>query len=218
MRDTTIHFTNISGEITFEHFESYLKKLPLNEQSRVLQYRNWHDQLSCLLGIALIVHFVFKREISELKTLKLNNFGKPYTHNNVFFNISHAGDFVIMAVSKQFEMGIDIEKITNVTLSDFRNQMTELEWKRIANCTLNQKKEFYDYWTQKEAAIKAVGQGLAIPLQSFEIIDLKTVIYGHNYYLKECYIDKQYCCHIATTDQHLNISSPIYIENIYLIS
>ena len=218
MDDTIIYYTRINKLITFKQFENYLKRLPQKEQSRILKYHNWSDQLKCLMGISLIVHFVFKGDLFLLKTLKYNYFGKPYTDRNGFFNISHAGDFVIAAVSSEFEMGIDIEKIIPVALKDFKDQMTAVEWNRISSCAENQNQEFYRYWTQKEAVIKAAGKGLSIPLKSFEIIGLKTVIAEKSYYLKELDISKDYCCHIATTDQLLKISKAILIETITLIS
>jgi 4'-phosphopantetheinyl transferase len=218
MEGTTIYFTRITEQINFKQFEKYLNILPSKEQSRILRYRSWGDQLRCLMGISLIVHFVFKGDISLLKTLIYNYFGKPYTVGNSFFNISHAGDFVIIAVSEEFEMGIDVEEIMPITLLDFKLNMTEFEWKRISSCLENQDEEFYRYWTQKEAVIKAVGKGLSIPLESFEIIELKTVIAENSYYLKELDINKNYCCHIATTDYLLNISEPIFIESNFLLS
>lgn len=218
MDDTIIYYTRINEQITFKQFENYLKRLPSKEQSRILKYHNWSDQLKCLMGISLIVHFVFKGDIYLLKALKYNYFGKPYTERNGFFNISHAGDFVIAAVSSKFEMGIDIEKIIPITLTDFKDQMTALEWNCISSCCENRNREFYRYWTQKEAVIKAVGKGFSIPLKSFEIIELKTVIAEKSYHLKELDISKDYCCHIATTDQLLKISKPIFIENNTLMS
>ncbi len=218
MKDTEIHFTNIPTPITLKQFEMYLHKLPLNEQSRVLQYRNWHDQCLCLLGIALIVRFVLGGDISKLKNVKTNDFGKPYTNMGAFFNISHAGDFIVLAVSSEYELGIDLEKIEAVSLSDFRCQMTEMEWKRISDTMPYSAKVFYDYWTQKEAVAKAVGHGLSIPFLSFEVINYKTVINNRTYYLKEFDINPQYSGHIATTDAQLNISPPLFIENRQLIS
>jgi 4'-phosphopantetheinyl transferase len=218
MENTTIYFTKITEQIYYKQFENYLEKLPIKEQSRVLQYHHWNDQWRCLMGISLIVHCVFNGDISKLTTLKYNPFGKPYTDRSGYFNISHAGDFVIIAVSPEFEMGIDIEKIIPITLLDFKDQMTELEWKRISSFSENQNQAFFNYWTQKEAVIKAVGKGLSISLKSFEIIGLKTAIAENSYYLKELDITQNYCCHIATTDQSLKISKPIFIAGIALIN
>ena len=126
---------------------------------------------------------------------------KPYFEDNsIKFNISHSEKIVICALSDELDIGIDIEFKSNIKISDFKTQMTEKEWNKIT--ISNDKTEaFFDYWTQKESVIKAHGNGLTIPLKSFEILDISTEINGEIFFLKEIDIDANYKCHISSTKE-----------------
>jgi 4'-phosphopantetheinyl transferase len=88
------------------------------------------------------------------------------------FNISHSGDAVLYAVTSRRDIGVDIELIR-----------PEIEWALVANCFFApaeiaalqrlpvhlQSRGFFNCWVRKEAYLKARGEGLSIPLDSFEV-------------------------------------------------
>ena len=61
----------------------------------------------------------------------------------------------------------------------------------------DQQKAFYNYWTQKEAVVKAHGKGLSIPLQSFEIKDNTTIIDTKTFYASKINLEEKYMCYVA---------------------
>ena len=73
------------------------------------------------------------------------------------------------------DIGIDIEKIEPIKISDFKSQMTNNEWESVNN-SKDTERSFFCYWSQKEAVIKTHGKGLTIPLKSFEVQNNKTTI------------------------------------------
>jgi 4'-phosphopantetheinyl transferase len=89
--------------------------------------------------------------------------------------------------------------------------MTEIEWNKIV-LSDNKKEAFFEYWTQKEAVLKAQGHGLIVPLKSFEVLDNTTEINGEKYYLSEVKIDKNYKCHISLKTD----GTKIYLKRIIL--
>lgn len=103
-----------------------------------------------------------------------NKYGKPFiTSHNLQFNISHSKNKLAIAIAV-CEVGIDIEyvnpnfdinEILNVTLSI--NE--ELNIKKLKPNL--QKKQFYLYWTKKEALLKAIGTGINMDLNKLEISD-----------------------------------------------
>jgi 4'-phosphopantetheinyl transferase len=100
-------------------------------------------------------------------------YGKPYLANTpLYFNVSHAGQWAVYAISLQEKTGIDIEHISidreiagiaERFFSDYENEKLQqiAADKKIA--------AFFQIWTCKEAFIKAVGQGLSFPLKNFDV-------------------------------------------------
>ena len=101
-----------------------------------------------------------------------NPFGRPYLSGfqKVFdFNLSHSGEWVLCAVG-QPAIGVDIERIQPIDLELARRYFSAAEYRRWLGDPASQRlARFYELWTLKESYLKAVGKGLAIPLDSFTI-------------------------------------------------
>ena len=156
--------------------------------------KDYKDGLTKLTVQELHDQGILKFDESELK---YTSFNKPYFVNNgIHFNISHSGEVAICALTHLGDVGIDIEKTEATKVLDFKSQMTSNEWE-LVNESKDSKLSFFNYWTQKEAVIKAHGNGLSIPLKSFEVQNNRTVIGSDNFFLKEIIIKDDYCCHLA---------------------
>jgi 4'-phosphopantetheinyl transferase len=88
------------------------------------------------------------------------------------FNLSHAGELALYAVSHSRELGVDVEKI----LPDIEHREIATrffsETEVAALCALPprlQQQAFFLCWTRKEAYIKGIGEGLSLPLNSFDV-------------------------------------------------
>lgn len=176
---------------------NFLPKFSTEFQDKIIRYRRWQDAQLSLLGRGLLVKGMEKINCSFTESdLKYNTFNKPYFDSiNVSFNISHSGEVVLCVLSIE-DVGIDIEEIKPIKILDFKSQMTGNEWV-LVNESENSKRSFYNYWTQKEAVIKAHGKGLSIPLKSFEVQNMKTTIGSENFFLKKITIKEDYSCHLA---------------------
>jgi 4'-phosphopantetheinyl transferase len=194
-----IYYSYLSEENHESLLKNDLPKFPADYQGKIERYRRWQDAQLSLLGRILLfegIEEIYKQKPDD-KVIKHTKYNKPYFEDNLIqFNISHSGDIVVCALSDEHEIGIDIEIVTDIVTDDFKLQMTENEWYKIV-LSSNKKDSFFDYWTQKEAVIKAHGHGLTIPLKSFEILDNTTKINEEKYYLKEIKIDKKYKCYIS---------------------
>jgi len=102
-----------------------------------------------------------------------NEYGKPELEDyQLEFNLSHSGDFALVAVSQNCKVGVDVER-----------HRPDLEHEKIANrfFSPNEINElmvlppdlrttgFFNCWSRKEAYIKAQGLGLSLPLDSFDV-------------------------------------------------
>ncbi len=103
--------------------------------------------------------------------------GKPSLAGNVDdqqldFNLSHTEGMAIFAFTRGRRIGVDIENLR----SDFRvDEIAErffspAERAGLSDIPPSQRHEiFFRIWTQKEAYIKALGEGLSHPLHQFDV-------------------------------------------------
>ena len=178
--------------------KNHLNDFPEDFQKKISAYKRWQDAQLSLLG-RLLLNYALKKINKNYNEESLNysTYGKPFFNDdNIKFNISHSGEIVVCVLSETNDVGIDVEIINEIDIKDFESQMTKNELENI-NLKEDIKGAFFDYWTQKEAVIKANGRGLSIPLKSFEIANYYTKIDGQDFFLKEIFLDEKYKCHVA---------------------
>jgi 4'-phosphopantetheinyl transferase len=93
--------------------------------------------------------------------------GKPYLIDNpqLAFNLSHSGSYLIMALGWDCQLGIDVECCKNrTTLAELVHKCLADEeaayWHALPDAMKT--REFYRFWTRKEAFVKATGRGLGL--------------------------------------------------------
>jgi 4'-phosphopantetheinyl transferase len=88
------------------------------------------------------------------------------------FNLSHTEGLVACAVAIGREVGIDVEHVGRRVLHDVPERFFSA--REVADLRSlpddEQAMVFFDYWTLKEAYIKARGLGLALPLRQFTFL------------------------------------------------
>jgi 4'-phosphopantetheinyl transferase len=95
--------------------------------------------------------------------------GKPYLLNAptpLFFNLSHSGNFAVLAVSVQARIGVDVEVARKRRFMDIAaNYFHVQEFQKLNDCKEEYRAIlFLQYWTLKEAFLKALGGGIALGL------------------------------------------------------
>jgi 4'-phosphopantetheinyl transferase len=95
--------------------------------------------------------------------------GKPAleSHPDIEFNLSHAGDFALIAVSRDAPVGVDIEQIrSNVDIAALLRRLGETDLPETIP-------ELYQRWTRREARSKAAGGQLFIaPPPAIHAVDV----------------------------------------------
>ncbi|XP_073343958.1 L-aminoadipate-semialdehyde dehydrogenase-phosphopantetheinyl transferase [Pagrus major] len=162
------------------------------EKDRIGQFVFAKDAKSAMAGRLLLRKFVCeKMEVpwSEIR-LERSPRGKPYLATPMkvssdsepeqpawSFNLSHQGDYAVLAAEQGRQVGVDIMKTTMPGSSSvpefFRimtRQFTAYEWSVIqsAGSEHQQLTAFYRHWALKESFIKAIGTGLGFNLQRVE--------------------------------------------------
>ncbi|ARN76393.1 hypothetical protein BST96_12295 [Oceanicoccus sagamiensis] len=109
--------------------------------------------------------------------------GKPEVNNpgiDLRFNLSHTSQVVACVVTRQHDIGLDIEHIerNNNVLAIADRYFSPSELTDLFSLPADQQKDrFFDYWTLKEAYMKADGRGISLGLGnfSFTISDAATI-------------------------------------------
>ncbi len=86
------------------------------------------------------------------------------------FNVSHSGEIALLAVILGREIGVDVEVMRPQLdfLSLARTSFSPTERDLIAKTPIDkQAKVFYEFWSCKEACIKADSRGLGVSLSQF---------------------------------------------------
>ncbi|HYX30787.1 MAG TPA: 4'-phosphopantetheinyl transferase superfamily protein [Pyrinomonadaceae bacterium] len=127
-------------------------------------------------SLRLILARYLQVKPSRLK-LETGEFGKPFLADKnqgqgLRFNLSHSHQLALIAVTREREVGVDIEFmrsdfVTNEVATHFFSR-AEVEQFNVVppesrTCA------FFNCWTRKEAYIKARGEGLYCPLDQFDV-------------------------------------------------
>lgn len=78
-------------------------------------------------------------------------------------SVSHSGDRVAVALARVGPVGVDVELIGDADVHGLGPQVLAPEE------TIRDARDFYTYWTRKESAVKATGDGLSAPLSQVRV-------------------------------------------------
>ena len=125
-----------------------------------------------------------------------NENGKPsiredLNHLKLFHNVSHSGDYLVVAVSQGEPIGIDLEKKRPLQYADkiAKKYFNEEDLKYLLSRSENIDPDlFLEVWCQKEAIIKLQGGSFFKDVNSVQ---------AKNFLLKNIDIDCQYFCILA---------------------
>ncbi|XP_077398194.1 L-aminoadipate-semialdehyde dehydrogenase-phosphopantetheinyl transferase isoform X2 [Festucalex cinctus] len=162
------------------------------EKDRIGKFVFAKDAKSAMAGRLLLRRFVCEKMHIPWAHIRLERSprGKPYlaaplqaspdsgTEPQTWsFNISHQGDYAVLAAEKGMQVGVDVMKTSmpgSSTVTEFfrimTRQFTPYEWRVIQSAGSEQQQlaMFYRHWTLKESFIKAIGTGLGFNLQRLE--------------------------------------------------
>jgi len=94
--------------------------------------------------------------------------GKPFClHSEApHFNLSHSGDWVVLAVSTEGEVGVDVEFVRELDTDSVIRRVSSAQEIDMYQNSDSPSQYFLRLWTQKEAISKACGQGISVGLSS----------------------------------------------------
>ncbi len=156
---------------------AYDALLTVDEREKVARYRFEKDRHTGLVTRALLRTVLSRYAPVSPKDWRFvaNEYGRPEIQEpreerSLRFNLSHTLGLVVCLVSRDREVGVDVEDRTRGgELLDVADRFfSPLEVKALrALPPEEQMDRFFLYWTLKESYIKARGMGLALSLSAF---------------------------------------------------
>jgi len=162
-----VYFLKLDFNINADDLLMLEKTISAQRVEYAKQYHQRKDYIRSLLSSVLLYYALNKNGIEKKDIIiEKSPRGKPFLINfkNIDFNITHSGDWVACAIDSN-DIGIDIEQIKDIDLTDYKEILTSEETDYINGKLEN----FYQIWTLKESFLKALGLGVYKPLSSFKI-------------------------------------------------
>ena len=88
------------------------------------------------------------------------------------FNVSNSGDYALYALTRNREIGVDLERLKPMPDGiDIAQRFFSAPENEVFATLRDEVRDlaFFLCWTRKEAYIKAVGEGLSMPLDRFDV-------------------------------------------------
>jgi 4'-phosphopantetheinyl transferase len=157
--------------------EACFRSLSADERERASRFRFEHLKTAFTLsrGILRVLLGSYLAIEPDRVRFAYEPRGKPrvaFPDTPLEFNLAHSGKFATYAFAVGCELGVDIEEVRpardqeSIVRRFFSREERE-EWLEL---DLSQRDEaFFRCWTRKEAYIKALGDGLSMPLDSFRM-------------------------------------------------
>jgi 4'-phosphopantetheinyl transferase len=150
-----------------------------DEIGRAQRFHFERDRASFIVArgmLRTILAAYLKLHPTQLR-FRYNAYGKPAldgdeASSGLRFNLAHSHGLALYAVTRNREIGIDVERIRN----DFGGEQiaerffSSTEIAMLRELSPEQHTEaFFNCWTRKEAYLKGRGEGLSFPLERFHV-------------------------------------------------
>lgn len=202
-------------------FKKYLNKTELHRAQKYHFEKDRHRFIICRTILKLILAQQTFDEISNIN-IKIDQNNKPYISSKkaIFFNMSHAGDYAIIAVCC-VPVGIDLEyqnkkfDFTEILPSTF----SKLEIETILKST-DKTAMFFKLWTRKEAIVKATGKGISDDLIQVPATDGRhsvnpKILTGFkNLQVLSFHLNEDYVAAVAFSNKNMNLDKLLIYNNL----
>jgi 4'-phosphopantetheinyl transferase len=160
------------GDILLDesHQQKYWPFLSKDEQKKAKTFKRQDLQKKYIYTRAVLRKFLasYINIQPEDLDIKTNQYGKPFlAKGGLYFNLSHTGNKLVIAISNIDNIGIDLEQCRHrKNLPGLVNKCFSKEESAFWHSLPEEKKIniFFQFWVKKEAFVKAVGRGISMGL------------------------------------------------------
>jgi 4'-phosphopantetheinyl transferase len=142
--------------------------LSSEERSRLPEYRI-REAAERYVVTRSLVRIVLSQHIDiaphEIRVTRTDT-GKPVVTEGVHFNVTHSGELVLLAVSEDRPVGVDVERKREVArvqalVARWLTDSEKSDLARFRTRGLTESDAFLRVWSVKEARLKALGVGIS---------------------------------------------------------
>lgn len=158
-----------------EEVSAAVAVLSEDERARADRFAFDRDRRRFIIARARLRHLLGARLETAAEAIEFSygTQGKPSLRGSDWrFNVSHCDDLAVFAFCRHHEVGIDVESVRSLEDADaiaarFFSPRENAEYRSLQPA--HRPRGFFNCWTRKEAFIKATGDGLAHPLDAFDV-------------------------------------------------
>ncbi len=199
----TIKYFNLKT-LDSSQVENLYLNCPEKFKREVSRFRLEEDRLHRLIAREIVQSQVQNSGINlSIDSWLRSSRGKPFLKNGPFFNISHSGNYVVVAFNQSAEIGVDIEHKAELAIEPLTDFLHPTEIAYIKN-TVNDTEAFYHVWTRKEAYLKALGTGIIEGISHTSVLNDVLINKGISWTLKAFEIDAEYSATVCYQSQNQN--------------
>ena len=176
--DNDVHVWRADLDLTADELSKLLPFLNAPEQNRAGRFVFERDRTRFVAARSTLRLLVARYLNTSPKTIEFSYGpqGKPalQANSHLRFNLAHSDGLALYAFSLDRELGIDVESERRFPNME-NGEIVQTHFSRKEQSEFYpldpklQDQAFYLGWTRKEAYLKARGEGLQIPLQSFDV-------------------------------------------------
>lgn len=184
--------------------------IALVDQERQARVRAFGDSRSGLrtLAAGLLLYAIFGEQTSH-PHFERGRRGKPILPDHAPFNITHAGDYAVLALSKQ-SVGVDLEQFRPLDWRRIAERFFHPEERAFLSHSQEPEKDFFRIWTLKESYLKAEGTGFSVSPATFAVLpsgESSATFFGEtNYRFQQLAAFPGYCLSVCSLEDTVSPS------------
>ena len=179
LSNNAVHVWQASLHVPTSCLRAFEDTLAADERARAERFYFQKHREHFIAGRGLLRDILSRyldREPDQLRFC-YNAYGKPSlieetSAEGLCFNLSHSHEMALYALTRGREIGVDIEYFRPDVETEklAKRFFSPREAAVLRTLPEHLRKEgFFNCWTRKEAYIKAEGQGMSIPLSTFDV-------------------------------------------------
>jgi len=176
LSNDTVHVWDADLDSAASGHHGLARSLPDEERTRAARFHLAADRERFLAARGVLREILarYLNTTAACLRLRLGSSGKPFLldHGHLRFNISHTGGTMLVAVAREREIGVDIERLdAHVATEELAETTLSMPERRVLNRLRGESRRgaFLAFWTRKEALVKADGRGLSLQLPDIDV-------------------------------------------------